>query len=294
MIKSICARGAILGAMAAVFAAAVLISGPASAQPAREQAPAAQPEAPAADATAEPAKPPRARVRVFAAASLTQGLSAVAEQLAKKSNLTLIVSFGASSTLARQIELGGPADIFISADEKWMDYLDERVLLVPGTRRNLLGNRLVLVAPKDSKTKLKLDQGADVLAALGDSRLAMADPDHVPAGRYAKAAFESYGLWDKIEERTARAGDVQAALKMVERGEAPLGVVYASDVFENKNVRVLDTIAEGAHPRIVYPIAIIAGDPSSIENRLPARRVYDYLISPEARTTFQRFGFILP
>jgi molybdate transport system substrate-binding protein len=255
---------------------------------------------PAQVATAEPAMvkeetaPARVRVRIFAAASLTNALSEAADTLSQRTNLTLIVSFASSSTLARQIENGAPADIFISADELWMDYLQIRNLIAPASRRVLAKNRLVLIVPAASKLKSGRGpalggtqaDGLDIVAALGKGRLAIGDPEHVPAGRYAKAALETYGLWAQLENRTARAGDVLAALKLVERGEAPMGIVYATDARASDKVRVLDVIAQGAHPQILYPMALV-GDTSSE----PVRRVYDYLASAEALEIFHRYGF---
>jgi molybdate transport system substrate-binding protein len=242
----------------------------------------------------EETAPPRDRVRIFAAASLTTALSEAANALSQRTNLTLIVSFASSSTLARQIENGAPADIFISADEMWMDYLQSRSLIATDSRRVLMGNRLVLIVPTASKLKrgqgpalggLQAD-GLDIVAALGDGRLAIGDPEHVPAGRYAKAALDTYGLWNQLENRTARAGDVLAALKLVERGEAPMGIVYATDARASDKVRVLDVIAEGAHPRIVYPMALVKDDASN-----PVRYAYDYFASAEALAIFRRHGF---
>ena len=231
----------------------------------------------------EPPAPPV----VLAAASLHESLTAAADAWSAKGHGRPTLSFAASSALARQIENGAPADLFISADEEWMDAIEARGLLRPGTRSDLVGNRLVLVAPAGSRAAVALAPGADLAAALGDGRLAMADPDAVPAGRYGKAALESLGLWRAVEARIARAENVRAALALVERGEAPLGIVYATDARASGRIRVVAPFPAGGHPPIVYPIAQLAHSTGA-----EADAFRQYLLSAEGRAIFARFGFV--
>ena len=213
---------------------------------------------------------------VFAAASLKNALDEVAPA-------GTVVSYGASSALARQIESGAPADVFISADLDWMDYLDKKGLLAPGTRRNLLGNRLVLIAP--ARRPVKLQPGPEVLEALGNGRIALAEPNSVPAGKYAKAAFEKLGVWDGIAKRVAGAENVRAALALVARGEAPLGVVYQTDANAEPGVMVAGVFPADSHPPIVYPVAALKGAKPGTASFL------ELLSSPAARRVFEKHGF---
>jgi molybdate transport system substrate-binding protein len=178
---------------------------------------------------------------VFAAASLKNALDAIADDWRRETGKHATISYAASSTLAKQIENGAPADLFISADRDWMDYLAQRKLIDAKSRVDLLGNRLVLIAPKDNKTDLVIRPGFDLAAALGDSRLAMADPAAVPAGLYGKAALETLGVWSSVAKRVAAAENVRAALLLVARGEAPLGIVYQTDAAAEPGVRVVAT-----------------------------------------------------
>jgi molybdate transport system substrate-binding protein len=218
---------------------------------------------------------------VLAAASLQEAMSEAADAWAMGGHPAPVLSFAGSSALARQIEQGAPADLFVSADEDWMDTLEQQELLRPGTRADLLSNRLVLIAPKGS--------AARGLADLGDGRLALADPEAVPAGKYAKAALEHLGQWQAVKDRIAPAENVRAALALVERGEAPLGIVYATDALASAKVRVVLTFAADSHPPILYPIAILAAssDPDAAALRA-------FLASPEARRIFARHGFQEP
>jgi molybdate transport system substrate-binding protein len=227
-----------------------------------------------------------ADVLVFGAASLKEALDEQARRFADSSGGKVTVSYAASSALARQIANGAPADLFISADLDWMDYLDERRLLRPGTRIELLRNALVLIAPAASRAKLTIGPGFPLAAALGNERLAMADPDSVPAGKYGRGALVHLGVWQSVEQRLARAENVRAALALVSRGEAPFGIVYATDAQADKGVRVVDTFPADSHPAIVYPAAIVAASASPA-----ARPLLDYLQSATARPVWERYGF---
>ncbi len=198
-------------------------------------------------------------------------------------------SFAASSALARQIEQGAPADFFASADEAWMDYLEQRGLIAPGTRISLLTNGLVLVAPADGAATVQLTRGGtDLRALLGDrGRIALADPAHVPAGRYAQAALTWLGQWDALAPRLARADNVRAALLLVERGEAPLGIVYASDALAAPGVRVLAPFPAESHPPITYPFALT----SRAAGHAQPRALLSFLASTDSAAIWRRFGF---
>ena len=224
---------------------------------------------------------------VFAAASLRTALDE-AEPICRTSmDAAFVASYAGSSALARQIQEGAPADIFISADLDWMDELERTGHIRPGTRVNLLGNGLVLVAPAGrlSAESLVIGPGFPLASALGDGRLAMADPDAVPAGRYTKAALTRLGVWAEVADRIAPAENVRAALLLVSRGEAPLGVVYRTDAAADPGVVVVDTFAADMHPRIVYPAAITR------EATPAAGAVLECLQSAPARAVFERWGF---
>jgi len=227
-----------------------------------------------------------ADVTVFAAASLKEAMDDHARQFEASTGNKVIISYGASNALAKQIEAGAPADVFISADLDWMDYVDQRHLLAPGTRFSLLRNSLVLIAPVSSKSALKIGPKFGLAAALGPEKLAMANPDSVPAGKYGKAALEKLGVWSSVEKQVARAETVRAALALVSRGEAPFGIVYSTDAMADKGVRVVDTFPPDSHPPIVYPAAIAASSKSAA-----AKPLLVYLRSPAARPTWERYGF---
>jgi molybdate transport system substrate-binding protein len=198
-----------------------------------------------------PASAQSETVVVFAAASLKNALDEIEAACSEATGKRAVISYAASSALARQIEEGAPADIFISADLDWMDYLAERDLIQADTRSNLVGNRIVLIAPKDSDVALDIAPGFDLAGALGEGRLAMANTDSVPAGKYGKAALQVLGAWDAVADRVAQAENVRAALMLVARGEAPIGIVYGTDATSDPNVRVLGVFPEDAHPPIV-------------------------------------------
>ena len=241
----------------------------------------------AAGVQAQEKAPP---LTVFAAASLKEAMDEAGAAWQRQSGRDVRTSYAASSALARQVEQGAPADVFISADSDWMDYLQQRSLIDVATRRDLLGNTLVLVAPKQAKAKpLALRKGTDLLPLLGkDGRIALALTASVPAGKYAKAAFESLGMWTALQPRAAEAENVRAALLLVSRGEAPLGVVYGSDAQADPGVRVLATFPASSHPPIVYPVARIT------TSRNPQAAAFvRWLGSNEAAAIFRRHGFSL-
>jgi molybdate transport system substrate-binding protein len=223
---------------------------------------------------------------MFAAASLTNALDAAAQVFELQGGAHAKISYAASSVLAKQIENGAPADIFISADLDWMDYLEQRHLIRTSTRENLLGNRLVLIAPADSTEKIEIKPRMDLVGLLGGGRLAMADPDTVPAGRYGKAALEKLGVWDSVKAAVAPAENVRAALGYVSRRETPLGIVYATDAAADPNVKVVAVFPDDTHPPIVYPAALTA---ASINPN--AARLLEFLGSPAARPIFEKQGF---
>ncbi|AOY57164.1 molybdate ABC transporter substrate-binding protein [Desulfococcus multivorans] len=230
-------------------------------------------------------------VLVFAAASTTNALTEIGEQYtAAHPGRRITPSFASSSALAKQIESGAPADIFLSANRKWMDYLAEKDLIATESRFDLLGNRIVLIAPiKSTMPSITVVPGFSLAAALGaDGRLSLGDPDHVPAGIYGKKALENLGGWDAVKDRLAPMKDVRAALVLVERGEAPLGLVYATDAAISKKVRVVGTFPEDSHPPIVYPAAAVSGGKTAA-----SRHFLDFLRSPAARMIFEKYGFVV-
>ena len=224
---------------------------------------------------------------IFAAASLKNALDEIAATWAKDTGkATPKISYAASSALAKQIEQGAPADLFISADLDWMDYLAGKTLIKPETRINLLGNKIVLIAPKDSKTTSVTLTGADLVKALAGGRLAMASVDAVPVGKYGKAALEKLGAWSAVTDHLAQAENVRAALLLVARGEAPLGIVYSTDAAAEPGVKIVASFPEDSHPPIIYPAALTK-DSSNAD----AKAFLDFLRSARARTSFERQGF---
>jgi len=227
-----------------------------------------------------------AEVTVFAAASLKNALDEVAAGWQAATGNTVSISYAGSARLARQIEQGAPADLFISANTAWMDHLDEAGLIDEASRRDLLGNRLVLVAHGRDVAPVDLAPGADLAHRLGDGRLAMALVDAVPAGIYGKAALEGLGLWASVADRLAQTDNVRAALALVALGEAPLGIVYATDAVAEDRVTVVATFPEDSHPPIVYPVALTVEGTRSAAVDLLA-----WLGSAAARGSFERQGF---
>jgi len=224
-------------------------------------------------------------ITVFAAASLTNVLQDLGDGFTKDSSIPVRFSFAASSALARQIENGSRADMFFSADLEWMDYLQARKLIQPATRHDVLGNQLVLIAPANSTMTLKIAPHFALAATLGKGRLATGDPDSVPVGRYAHEALANLGVWDEVSARLVRADSVRSALAFVDRGEAALGIVYATDALIDKNVRVVDTFPAGSHQPIVYPVAL------TISAKPQAARFLAYIRGPAGNVAFQHYGF---
>lgn len=239
---------------------------------------------------------PRAEdVTLFAAASTADAVNAITARYAAaaleegRDGSGVRTVFAASSTLARQIAQGAPAQLFLSASNDWMDYLERRHAIDPASRIDLLGNRLVLVTPADSRLSLVIAPGFPLARGLDGGRLAIGDPAHVPAGIYAKAALQTLGVWPEVAGRTARTADVRAALALVDRGEASAGIVYESDLEISSRIRPVGLFPETSHPPITYPLAKVAG-PSS-----PAvERFYRFLLGPEARAVFREHGFGVP
>ena len=223
---------------------------------------------------------------VFAAVSLKGALDEVGALVAQRTGVALKASYAATSLLAKQIEEGAPADIFVAADEQWMDYVAERRLIAPASRVDVVGNRLVLIAPKDRVPALRIAPGFALAAALGTGgRLAVADPVNVPAGRYGKAALTALGVWESVASHLAPADNVRAALAFVARGEAPLGIVYETDAKVEKNVKIVGYFPEDSHPPITYPVALTA-------NAKPEAAQYlAFLRSGLAKTVFETYGF---
>jgi molybdate transport system substrate-binding protein len=229
-----------------------------------------------------------ADVTVFAAASLKNALDDAAKAYQAKSGDKVVISYAASSALAKQIEGGAAADIFFSADLDWMDYLQQKNLIDAGSRNTLLGNSLVLVAPKESTVSLTIEKGFPLLQALGsDGKLAMADVNAVPAGKYGKAALIYLSVWDAVASRVAQAENVRAALAFVARGETPLGIVYGTDAKAEPAVRVVGTFPDDSHPKIEYPVALLASA------KPEARKFLDFVESPGAAPAFEAQGFTI-
>ena len=225
-------------------------------------------------------------VVVFAAASLKNALDAVNAQWQKETGKKAIISYAASSALAKQIEQGAPAQMFISADLDWMDYLAGKNLIKPDTRSNLLGNRIVLIAPKDKAQPVEIKAGFDLAKMLGDGRLSMANVDSVPAGKYGKAALEKLGVWASVANKIAQAENVRAALLLVSRGETPAGIVYQTDAAADPNVTIIGTFPEDTHPPIIYPIALTAS-----ASHPDSAAFLAYVKSAKAKPMFEAQGF---
>jgi molybdate transport system substrate-binding protein len=226
-------------------------------------------------------------VVVFAAASLKNALDEIATTWSKDTGKPMPrISYAASSALARQIEQGAPADLFISADLDWMDYVEGKNLIRTDSRFNLLGNRIVVIASRESRLATIDIKGADLAKALAGGRLSMANVEAVPAGKYGKAALEKLGAWHAVKDHLAQAENVRAALLLVARGETPLGIVYATDAAPEPNVKIIGTFPEGSHPPIIYPAALTKDSTSA-----DAKAFLDFLRSAKARTAFEKQGF---
>lgn len=227
------------------------------------------------------------QVTVFAAASLTNALTDIGQAFDKTHDTNTRFSFASSSTLARQIAEGAPAEVFLSANQKWMDYLVEQKAVDSASRITLLHNSLVMIAPKSRGLKdVTIDAKLNIPQLVGDSRMAVGDPDHVPAGRYAKEALENLGLWAASEPLLARANNVRAALALVERGEATVGIVYATDALVSSSVATVAEFPASSHKPIAYPAALISAQPTA-----GSKAFYDYLTSDTAKAIFVKYGF---
>jgi molybdate transport system substrate-binding protein len=224
---------------------------------------------------------------IFAAASMKNALDEAAANWVKESGKPAPkISYAASNTLAKQLENGAPADLFVSADLDWMDYAAGKNLIKPDTRVSLLANRIALIAPSDSTATATLAPGVDLAATLGAGRLAMANVDSVPAGKYGKAALEKLGGWDKVKDKVAQADNVRAALLLVSRGEAPLGIVYATDAAADPKVKVIATFPEDSHPPIIYPVAVTKDSTNP-----DAAAFLTFLRGNGAKGSFEKQGF---
>lgn len=223
---------------------------------------------------------------VFAAASMKGSLDKVAAAFVAGGGSKVAISYASSSQLAKQIEADAPADVFISADTKWMDYLVEKGAVKKEASVNFLGNKLVLVAAKDSTLTLKIEKDFTLAATLGDSRIAMGEPKSVPAGKYGQEALKFYGVWKDVEPKVAGADNVRAALKLVSSGEAPLGIVYETDARADKQVKIVDVFGEESHSPIVYPVAPVDASQNADKDAF-----VKFLLGPEATTIFRDAGF---
>jgi molybdate transport system substrate-binding protein len=225
---------------------------------------------------------------IFAASSLQPSLTTVADAWQAQTGRRVVISYASSAALARQISQGAPADIFVSADREWMDWAEQNRLIRAETRRDLLGNALVLIAPAASTLSLTVEPGAPLMASLGTGRLAMGDPRSVPVGRYAEAALTTLGLWPELRSRIAGADSARAALALVARGEAPLGIVFQTDARREPRVRVVARFPPNSHPPIIYPFALTAASRSA-----DAGPFLDYVSSMPAAALFAADGFVL-
>ncbi len=224
---------------------------------------------------------------IFAAASLKNAVDDVDAAFSRATGTKVTASYAATSALAKQIEQAAPADVFISADLKWMDYVIQHKLVKEETRVNLLGNKLVLIAPKNSKLDhVAISKGFDIAKLAGNGRIAVADPSAVPAGRYAKAALENLGAWKAAEPKLAQVENVRATLAFVARGETPVGIVYATDAKIEPKVKIIGTFPDGSHPPVTYPAAQTAGS-----NNPNAARYLSFLRSNAAKAIFEKYGF---
>ena len=225
-------------------------------------------------------------ITVFAAASLKNALDDANAAFTKVTGVKVVASYAASSALAKQMESGAPADAFISADLKWMDYVADKKLIKPDTRFNLLGNKLVLIAGKDSKlSNIQIGQGFDIAKLAGDGRIAVADVKAVPAGLYAKAALEKLGAWAAAEPKLAQAENVRATLAFVARGETPIGIVYETDAKIEPKVKIIGLFPDGSYPPVTYPVA------ATVSSKPATAKYLQFLHGSEAKSVFEKYGF---
>jgi len=235
-----------------------------------------------------PAQAQGGDIVIFAAASLTDALDAINAKWQKETGKKATVSYAASSVLAKQIEQDAPAQIFVAADLYWMDYVEQRKLIKPESRVNLLGNRIVLIARKDKAQAIEIRQGFDLARLVGRGHLALANVDSVPAGKYAKASLEKLDVWPSVADKLAQSADVRAALLRVSRGQAPVGIVYQTDAAADQNVTIIGTFPDNTHPPIVYPIAL-----TSKASNPDAAAFYAYLRGAKATAEFKALGFVV-
>ena len=228
------------------------------------------------------------KINVFAAASLKNALDAVSASWKVDTANDAILTYAASNALAKQIAAGAPADVFVSADLMWMKYLTDKNLITKGSDVQMLGNEIVLVAKKDSKIELKIENGFKLADAVGAGKLAMANVDSVPAGKYGKAALEKLGVWASVESKVAQSENVRSALKLVDLGEAPLGIVYATDAKADAAVKVVATFPADSHAPIIYPAGIV-----SASKNADAAEFLKYLQSDKAKAIFEAQGFVV-
>ncbi|WP_193016837.1 molybdate ABC transporter substrate-binding protein [Proteus sp. FME41] len=227
------------------------------------------------------------KVTVFAAASLTNALNEISAQYKQEKQTEVVASYASSSTLARQIEQGAPANLFISADQQWMDYTINKNLMVADSRHTLLGNDLVLIASKDSQLNdVVINKETKWKSLLNGGKLAVGDPDHVPVGIYAKESLEYLGAWNTVSPEMARTNNVRSGMALVERDEAPLGIVYGSDAVASDKVKVVGIFPADSHKPVEYPMAVVKG-----QDNKAVRDFYDYLKTPQAAEIFKKYGF---
>ena len=240
----------------------------------------------ACDMLQAPAQAQGGDIVIFAAASLKDALDTINAKWQKETGKKAIFSYAASSALAKQIEQDAPAQIFISADLDWMDYVEQKKLIKPESRVNLLGNRIVLIARKDNAQSIEIKQGFDLAKLVGRGHLALANVESVPAGKYAKAALEKLDVWPSVADKLAQSADVRAALLRVSRGQAPVGIVYQTDAAADQNVTIIGTFPDNTHPPIIYPVALTtkASNPD-------AAAFYAYLRGAKATAEFEALGF---
>ncbi|MFH7807700.1 molybdate ABC transporter substrate-binding protein [Acinetobacter sp. BSP-153] len=222
-------------------------------------------------------------ITVYAAASLTNAMTDLDALFEKQKNIQVKTSYAGSSTLAKQIEAGAPADVFVSADEQWMNYLQNKKLIEPNKRVNLLGNRLVLISPKSKPVKIKMDKSFDPSTAF-QGKLCTGDTKSVPVGKYGKQALTSLGWWSKLEPRLVETEDVRAALNFVARGECQLGIVYATDAAISKDVMVVGVFPINTHTPIIYPLGLVKNNPNAVA-------FYQFLQTKQANVVFKKYGF---
>jgi molybdate transport system substrate-binding protein len=237
-------------------------------------------------ASFQPAQAQEKTLTVFAAASMKNAFDDVVKLYTEKTKVKVTSSYAASSALAKQIESGAPADMFISADTDWMDYVQKKDLVKAGTRVDLLGNKIVLIAAKDSKTThVDIKAGFDLAGLVGDAKITTGDVAAVPVGKYAKAALEKLGAWDKAAPKFAMAENVRAALTLVSRGEAAYGIVYQTDAAVEPGVKIVGTFSADSHPPIIYPVGLLK------DTKPEGQSLLDFMQTSQAKTVFEKYGF---